>query len=203
MHRHKLSYPKNAGSNTTSILNLNFRDQSSSPSSLPSLPLLQIHLRFPHSSFLKQVLVPLPPHFVSEETVSRTHIRRPLQHLFRPYPKPTLHPHLYPRLRLHNPYYAIKLMFDISTNLMLHRLYKPIFWHCYNKLRHYLTSVNIPRWIPYRLCRLSPCLRTTSTSSYRTLRQLTFQLRFSVLSHMYNTRQLSRRQRLDVIIKTN
>lgn len=87
------------------------------------------HLGFPYSSSLKPVLTPQPHHSVSNETAGHTHVRRPLQYLFRLYPRPTLHPHPYSCLCIRNLYYAVKLTFDMSTNPMLRHLHKPTFWH--------------------------------------------------------------------------
>lgn len=152
LHEQEHSYPRNAGSSTTSIQTLNLHDQSLL---LPFL-LLLTHLAFSHSLSQKQVPVPRYNNSVSEEAPDRTHAHRPLQRLFRPYPKPTPHPHPYLRLRLRNPYYAIKSTFDTSTNPMLCRLHKPTFRHHYNKLRRCITSSNIPRWTPHKSCKLWP-----------------------------------------------
>lgn len=148
-----------------------------------------------HSLYPKPVLALQLPHSMSNETVGRTPVHRPRQCLFRPYPKPT--PYLYPYLCLClcNSYYVIKSTFDTSTNSTLYRLHKPMFRHRHNQLCRYTTSVNIPRWIPHRLYRLSPlsqitspCSPTTSTTSYKTLLWSTFLLQFCVLNHMYSTR---------------
>lgn len=189
-------YLRSAGSSTTSTQTLNLHDQSL----LHSFPLSPTHPVFPHS--LSQKPVPAPQHSASEEAVGRTRARKPLQRLFRPYPKPTPHPHPYPRLRLRNPYYAIKSTFDTSTNPTLRRQYKPTFRHLHNKLRRRTTSVNIPRWIPTKSCRLSPPSQTTlprspptSTGLYKTLLLSTFLLRFYVLNHTSNARQRTTERR--------
>lgn len=150
-------------------------------------------LGFPHLSSQKPVLALKPHHSVSNEVASCTYGCRPLQCLFRPYSKPTLYLHLYLHLRLRNPYYAIKLTFNTSSNLTLCYLHKPTFRHRHNKLRHCLISINIPKWIPHRLCRLSPPLPTVSQSSltastglYKTLLPLIFLLRYSVQNHMFS-----------------
>lgn len=191
-HEHKLFYPKNTGLNTTSIPSLNLHNQSL----LHFFPLSPTHLAFPHSHYPKPILASQPYHSVSDEAVSRTYVRKPLQCLFRPYPKPTPHSHPYPYLHLCNPYYAVKSTFNTSTNPTLCRLHKPTFQHRHNKLRRHLTSINIPRWIPHKSCRLSPPLPTTLqhlqitlTGSYKTLLQLTFQLRCCILSHMSRVQQ--------------
>lgn len=144
LHGHELFYPKNAGSNITSIPSPNLLDRSSLPSSPPSLHQPQTHSVSLYSTSLKPVLAPQLPCSVSDNAPNRIHIRRPLQRLFRPYPKLTPHLHLYPRLRLRNPYYTVKSIFDTSMNPMLRHPYKPTFWHCHNKLCRHLTSVNIP-----------------------------------------------------------
>lgn len=188
-------YPKSVGLNTTNTPSLNLHNWSSLLSSPLSLHQPQTHLEFPHSNFQKPVLALQPHRSVSDEA-GHTHARRPLQRLFRPYPKPTPHPHPYLRLRPCNPYYVIKSTFDMSTNPTLRHLYKPTFWHRHNQLRPRLTSINIRRWIPIRLCRLSPPSRTTlprslptSTSLYKTLLLSTFLLWSHVLNHTYNARQ--------------
>lgn len=176
------SYQKNAGLNTTSTPSQNPRDRSLPHSSPLSLHQPRTHLGFPHSNSQKPVLAPQPHHSVSDKA-SRTRARKPLQRLFRPYPKPTPHLHPYPRLRLRNPYYAIKSTFDTSTNPTLRRQFKPTFRRHHNQLLHHTASINIPRWIPNRSCRLlppsPPALQRSPpmlTGSYRTLLLLTFQL---------------------------
>lgn len=137
-----------------------------------------------------------PHHSMSEEAASHTYACRPLQRLFRPYPKPTPYLHLYLCLRLNNQFYKIKLMFDTSTNPMLHCLYKLTFWHHHNKLCHHLTFVNISRWTLHKSYRHSPPSRTvlqplqiTSTSLYRTLLLSIFLLQSFVLNHISNAWQ--------------
>lgn len=148
------SLPKNVALSTTNTPHRPLRNRSSPPS-LPLSPRQPpTHLGFPHSNSQKPVPAPQPHHSVSDEAADRTCARKPLQRLFRPYPKPTLHLHPYPRLCLRNPYYTIKSTFDMSTNPTLRRLHKPTFWHRHNKLRHRITSTNIPRWIPHRSCKL-------------------------------------------------
>lgn len=146
------SYPKSAGSSTISTWTLNLHDQSL----LLSFPLSPTHLISPYSLSQKQVPAPQYNNSVSEEAPGYTRARKPLQRLFRPYPKLTPHPHPYLYLRLRNSYYVIKSTFNTSTNSTLHRLHKPIFRHHHNKLRHHLTSTNIPRWISHKSCRLLP-----------------------------------------------
>lgn len=144
-HVHESSPLKNVGQSITNIPLRPLRNQSSQPSSPLSPRQPPTHFGFPHSNSSKPVPVLQPHHSVSDVTVDRTYACRPLQHLFRPYSKPTPHPHLYPRLRLHNPYYAVKSTFDTSTNPTFRRLHKLTFRHCHNKLCHHITSVNIPR----------------------------------------------------------
>lgn len=78
------------------------------------------------------------------DEAGRAWARKPLQRLFRLYPKPTPHPHPYSRLHLRNPYYAIKLTFDTSTNPTLRRQLKPTFRHRHNQLLRHTASINIP-----------------------------------------------------------
>lgn len=161
----KPSLWKNAGSSTTSIPPRTHQSLSSPPSSLPSPCQPQLHLGSLHSTFQKPVLVPLLSHSMSNDAPNCTYVYRPLQHLFRPYPKPTPHPHPYPCLCLRNPYYMIKSMFDTSTNPMLRRLYKPTFRHYHNKLCCRTISINIPRWTSHKLCKLWPPLPRISPPS--------------------------------------
>lgn len=157
---------------------------------------------FSHLSSQKQAPVLLPHHSMSDEAVSCTYAHRPLQHLFRPYPKPT--PHLYPysRLRLNNSYYAIKALFDILTNPTLHHQHKPTFWLHHNKLLCHLVSINISQWILHKLCRLlppspmvSPPSWITLTSSYKTLLLSIFLLQSFVQNHMSNVQQYTMARR--------
>lgn len=134
-------YPRNIGLNTIITPTLNLYN----PSPLRFFPLSPIHLAFSHSLFSKLVLAPQPHYSASEEAPGCICAYKPLQHLFKPYPKPTLHLHLHLHLHLCNPYYAIKSMFDTLTNPMLHHLHKPTFRHHHNKLHRRLTSINILR----------------------------------------------------------
>lgn len=200
---HKSSPPKNVSPNITNTLLRPFRNWSSPHSLLLSPCQPQTHLGFPYLNFPKPVLAPQPHHSISDKAASRTYAHKPLQRLFRPYPKLTPYPHPYPHLCLRNPYYTIKLTFNMSTNPMLCRQHKPTFRHRYNQLRHRTTFINIPRWIPYKSCRLStpsskvsPPLLTMLTGSYKTLLLSTFLLQFCVLSHICSTQQrtMARRQ---------
>lgn len=141
---HESSPPKNVGLN---IINTPLRPLRNR-SLLHFLPLLshqpQTYLRFPHSNSPKPVLALHPHHSMLNEVAGCTHAHRPLQHLFRPYPKPTLHPHPYPCLHLNNWFHEIKSMFDTSTNLQLRCQYKLIFRLHHNKLLYHTTSINIP-----------------------------------------------------------
>lgn len=142
-HTYESSPSKNVGPNTTNTLLRPLRSRNSLPSSplLPRQP--PTHLGFPPSNSLKPILASQPHHSVSDVIVGHTHIRKPLQHLFKLYPKPTPHPYPYPRLCLRNSYYTIKSMFDISINPMLYHQHKLTFWHHHNKLHHCTTSINI------------------------------------------------------------
>lgn len=117
LHEHECSYPKSAGLNTTSTPSLNLHDESLLHSFLLSLTLLG----FPYSLSLKQILVPRYNNFVLEEAADCTYACKLLQHLFRPYPKPTPHLHPYPCLHFRNSYYMIKSTFNTSTNPTLCR----------------------------------------------------------------------------------
>lgn len=117
------SYPRNVGSSTTNTRTLNLCDQSL----LHSFLLSPTPLSFLHSHSLRQVPALQYSNSTSEEAPGCTCAHKPLQRLFRLYPKPTPYPHSYPPLHLRNPYYAIKSTFDTLTNLMLHRQYKLTF----------------------------------------------------------------------------
>lgn len=122
-HGREHSYLKSTGSSTISIQTLNLHDLSLLHSFLLSPTLLG----FPPSHSLKQVPALQYNNSASEEVAGCTCACKPLQRLFRPYLKLTPHPHLYLRLRVKNPYYEIKSMFNTSTNPQLHRLHKPTF----------------------------------------------------------------------------
>lgn len=116
LHENASLLQKNAGPSTTSTPHQTLLNQSSSLSLPLSLSRPPTHLEFPHLNSLKPVPAPQPHHSISDVTAGCTHARRPLQRLFRPYPKPTPHLHPYPCLHLNNPYYKIRSMFDTSTN---------------------------------------------------------------------------------------
>lgn len=124
-HRHAQSYLRNAGLNTINTPTLNLHDLSS----LCSFLFSPTYFSFSHSHSPKP-LAPQSHHSVSEEVPDPIHVRKPLQSLFRPYPKLTPHLHPYLCLQLNNLYYDIKSTFDMSTNLTLHCKHKPTFWHC-------------------------------------------------------------------------
>lgn len=100
LHENASLLQKNTSPSTTSTPHQTLLNQSSLLSSLlsPHQPLT--HLEFPHLNSPKPVPASQPHHFVSDVTASRTHARRSLQHLFRPYLKPTPYPHLYLCLHL-------------------------------------------------------------------------------------------------------